>query len=119
MTDTRSAVESGNHSEKRVVRMARGSRERAICDGRLMFSDFVIFSVRAGSLNFYKSEFGNNFDYFYRQENNEIHAPLPIVTTCSGCIHSPDLLENQLNEHRLEVSAFQMFVPQYLLRFGI
>jgi hypothetical protein len=56
MTDTRSAVESGSHAEKRAVRMARGSRERAICDGRLMFSDFVIFSVIAGSLNFNRSE---------------------------------------------------------------
>ena len=50
ITETSSAVDRGNHELKRVVTIARGSRERVMCGGRVMFKDFVIFSVKAGSL---------------------------------------------------------------------
>jgi hypothetical protein len=50
ITDTNSAVDRGSHDEKRAVRIARGSLERVICGGKVMFNDFVIFSVKAGSL---------------------------------------------------------------------
>jgi hypothetical protein len=50
MTETRRAVDTGNQELKRVVRIARGSRVRVTCGAREIFRDFVIFSVRTGSL---------------------------------------------------------------------
>jgi len=51
MTETRSAVDSGSHAANKAVRIARGSLDRVICGGRLILSDFVIFSVKTGSLD--------------------------------------------------------------------
>ena len=50
MTDTKTAVERGNHAENKVVMMFLGSRERRIYGGILIFNDLVIFSNRTGSL---------------------------------------------------------------------
>lgn len=50
MTETRRAVESGNHEENSDVSNSRGSRDRAICGGMLIFKDFVIFSSNVESL---------------------------------------------------------------------
>lgn len=50
MTETRSAVDSGSHAENKAVKIARGSLDLVTCSGRLMLSDFTIFSVNAGSL---------------------------------------------------------------------
>lgn len=51
ITDTRSAVDNGSQALKSVVRMALGSLDRVMCAGSVIFNDFVIFSVMAGSLN--------------------------------------------------------------------
>ena len=50
MTDTNTAVDKGSHIENNVVMILRGSRERRMYCGMLMFRDLVIFSNKAGSL---------------------------------------------------------------------
>lgn len=50
MTETSSAVERGSQELNTEVRIARVSREREMCTGRVMFNDLVIFSSRAGLL---------------------------------------------------------------------
>lgn len=50
ITETSIAVESGSHDENSAVRIARGSRDRLSCGGRVIPRDLVIFSVMTGSL---------------------------------------------------------------------
>lgn len=61
MTETNSAVDRGSHAAKSAVRIALGSLERSICMGSVMFKDFVIFSVIAGSL---QTQMLGNFFFF-------------------------------------------------------
>ena len=51
MTETRTAVERGSQAEKSVVRIARESLDLKMCGGMVNESDFVIFSIVAGSLH--------------------------------------------------------------------
>ena len=50
ITETSTAVERGSQAEKIDSRIALESLDRSIYGGSLMESDFVIFSIKAGSL---------------------------------------------------------------------